>query len=347
MFYKDLVMSLLLDKNPSGKRIGVFCSGGDAPGMNACVRAVVRSAISKGHQVVGINRGYDGLLNEDFFLNSAGEPLMLLRSVSNWSKYGGAFLKSSRSKRFREAEGMKLAAEVLKKNHIDAIIPIGGNGTLKGAEEFAEYWDGQIVGCPGTIDNDLSGTDNTIGFSTAVQTAVEAVDKIRDTAESHERMFLIEVMGRHSGFIANHTALACGAEVTAIPETPTDFKSIVEYLNVLKGRGKTSIMMIVAEGDEKGGAELLDEQLKKHNCPFSTRIVILGHLQRGGIPTPEDRLRATQMGDGAVRAIDAGKTGIMIGVKGRECVSTPLRETFDIKHEIPKSLLELLEDMAS
>ncbi len=328
-------------------RIGVFCSGGDAPGMNACVRAVVRTGISKGHEVVGINRGYDGILNEDFFINSEGLPLMKLRSVSDWSKHGGAFLKSSRSSEFRTVEGLKKAADLLRKNGIDAIIPIGGNGTLRGADEFSNYWDGKIVGCPGTIDNDLCGTDYTIGFSTAVQTAVEATDKIRDTAESHERMFLVEVMGRKSGFIAVYTALACGAEVVAIPETKTDFPKINQYLHTLQERGKGSVMMIVSEGDEVGRAEVIDQKLQEHNCPFKTRVVILGHLQRGGMPTPEDRMRATIMGEGAVAAILEGQTGVMIGTDGSKTIQTPLRETFEKEREIPHSVLELLETMAS
>ena len=264
-------------------KIGVFCSGGDAPGMNPCVRAIVRTALSAGHQVVGINRGYDGLLKEDFFLDQDKSSLMNLRTVSGWSCRGGACLRSSRSEEFRTVDGMRKAAKILQDHQIDALIPIGGDGTFRGAVEFSQYWNGQIVGCPGTIDNDLCGTDYTIGFSTAVNTAVEAVDKLRDTAESHDRMFLIEVMRRYSGYIAMMTALACGAEIAAIPETKTDFPKIVEYLHVLKQRGKTSVMMMVAEGDEEGGAVVLDEQIEKLGCPFSTRVVILGHLQRGGL----------------------------------------------------------------
>ena len=248
-------------------RIGVFCSGGDAPGMNSCVRAVVRAAIAAGHEVVGVRRGYQGLLDEDFYVGQRGASQMQLRSVSDWTRHGGAFLRSSRSEEFRTPQGLQKAAEILAKHEIDALVPIGGDGTFRGAMALAEHWDGRIVGCPGTIDNDLLGTDFTIGFSTAVSTAVDAVDKIRDTAESHERMFLIEVMGRHSGFIAVHTALASAAETVCIPETPTDLDEIVRNLRALKDRGKTSIMMIVAEGDERGGAQILYEQLKAANCP--------------------------------------------------------------------------------
>jgi len=328
-------------------RIGVFCSGGDAPGMNACVRAVVRTAISQGHEVVGINRGYDGVIDGNFYDGGNVKPTMALRSVSGWSKEGGAFLRSSRSDRFRTPEGRQKAAETLRANQIDALIPIGGDGTLTGAIDFANVWNGQIVGCPGTIDNDLCGTDFTIGFSTAVQTATDAIDKIRDTAESHERMFLIEVMGRHSGYITVHAAIACGAEIAAIPETPTDIPRIVDYLKLLKTRGKDSIMMIVAEGDEVGDAATINRLLAENGCPFSTRIVVLGHLQRGGSPSPEDRLRATQMGSAAVRAILEGQNGVMIGVKGEGTVATPFSEVVNGKRPIPEHLLRLLETMAS
>jgi len=193
-------------------RIGVFCSGGDSPGMNACVRSVVRTAIDLGHEVVGIRRGYQGLLEEDFMVNQEGGQTMQLRSVSAWSRLGGAALRSSRSDEFRTTAGQQKAADILRRHAIDALIPIGGDGTFKGAVAFAKHWDGTIVGCPGTIDNDLIGTDFTIGFSTAVNTAVEAVDKIRDTAESHERMFVIEVMGRHSGYIAGGNARQHGKD---------------------------------------------------------------------------------------------------------------------------------------
>ncbi|MDG2469427.1 MAG: ATP-dependent 6-phosphofructokinase [Pirellulaceae bacterium] len=328
-------------------RIGVFCSGGDAPGMNACVRAVVRSAISGGHEVVGINRGYDGILDEDFFVNDQNEPKMTLRSVSGWSQKGGAVLRSSRSDRFRTPEGRLHAVSMLQRNGIDALIPIGGDGTLTGAIELKKIWKGQIVGCPGTIDNDLGGTDYTIGFSTAVSTAANCIDKIRDTAESHERMFLIEVMGRHSGYIAVHAALAGGAEVVAIPETKTNIGYIVDYLTLLKNRGKDSVMMIVAEGDEMGDAHQINRQLIENDCPFSTRIVVLGHLQRGGSPTPEDRIRATQMGAAAIKAIIEGQDNIMIGVRGEETCCTPLLDVVNGSHPIPDPLLKLMETMAS
>lgn len=328
-------------------RIGVFCSGGDAPGMNACTRAVVRSAVSKGHEVVGICRGYQGLLTEDFFRQSEGEALMRLRSVSNILDLGGTVLGTSRSDEFRTEAGVRKAACILQKHRIDALVPIGGDGTLHGAVELAKYWNGKIVGCPGTIDNDLLGTDFTIGFATAVHTAVEALDKLRDTAESHERMFLVEVMGRHSGYIAMYTALAGGAEVVAIPESVTDVGSIVQRLKEMKARKKKSIMVVVAEGDELGGAANLDVELRKAGCPFETRVMLLGHLQRGGSPTPEDRMLATKLGDFAVEAIDRGATGVMAGEVRGELVLTPFLDTYTHHKAVPENLLNLLRTMAS
>ena len=328
-------------------RIGVFCSGGDAPGMNACVRSVVRSALASGHEVVGIRRGYQGLLDEDFFVNADGQPRMTLRSVSDLSKLGGTILRSSRSDEFRTVAGQKKAAGRLLKHGIEALIPIGGDGTFHGAVELADHWDGQIVGCPGTIDNDLIGTDFTIGFATAVDTAVDAVDKLRDTAESHERLFLVEVMGRHSGYIALYTALAAGAEVVCVPETDTDVPEIVDHLRALKDRGKGSVMIIVAEGDEMGGAEILNNDLRKANCPFSTRVLTLGHLQRGGTPTPADRILASRLGDFAVRSILDGANGAMAGEVQAELVLTPFPETFSIHKPLPQPFLRLLETLAS
>jgi 6-phosphofructokinase 1 len=328
-------------------RIGVFCSGGDAPGMNACLRAVVRSAISAGHEMVGIRRGYQGLLDEDFHLGPKGEVLMGLRSVSNLVQFGGTVLHSSRSEEFRTEAGLKKAAEHLRKYGIDALIPIGGDGTFRGAVALAQRWDGRIIGCPGTIDNDLLGSDFTIGFATAVHTAVEAVDKLRDTAESHERLFLVEVMGRHSGYIALYTALAGGAEVVALPETQTNIAQIVRHLQVLKARGKKSIMIVVAEGDELGGAEIVNEGLKKAGCPFQTRVVTLGHLQRGGSPVPEDRILASRLGDFAVRALIEGETGAMAGEVRGKLVLTPFQDTYSSHKPVPEELLELLKTLAN
>jgi 6-phosphofructokinase 1 len=272
---------------------------------------------------------------------------MRLRSVSNLISRGGTILGTSRSAEMRTEAGLKKAAGILQKHRIDALIPIGGDGTFHGAVELSKYWNGQMVGCPGTIDNDLLGTDYTIGFATAVHTAVDALDKLRDTAESHERMFLVEVMGRHSGYIALYTALAGGAEVIAIPETHTDVPAIVERLKSLKARGKRSIMVVVAEGDESGGAINLDAGLKEAGCPFETRVILLGHLQRGGSPVPEDRILASRLGDFAVTALDRGARGVMAGDVRGELVLTPFEQTFAHHKAVPENLLEVLRTMAS
>ncbi len=328
-------------------RIGVFCSGGDAPGMNPCLRAVVRSALVAGHEVVGIRRGFQGLLDENFYINSQGEQLMRIRSVSNLSKLGGTLLHSSRSEEFRTEAGQIKAAEVLRKHKIDALIPIGGDGTFHGAVALARHWDGRIIGCPGTIDNDLMGTDYTIGFATAVHTAVEALDKLRDTAESHERLFLVEVMGRHSGYIALYTALAGGAEVAALPETETNVPQIVQHLQVLKSRGKQSIMIVVAEGDESGGAAILNEGLKRAGCPFQTRVLTLGHLQRGGSPVSDDRILGSRLGAFAVEAIIEGETGGMAGEIHKQLRLTPFQDTYSQHKPVPQEFITLLETLAS
>ena len=327
------------------KRIGILCSGGDAPGMNACVRGAVRTASDLGHEVVGIMRGYEGLINRKFWRDPNGQDLLTAFRVASWSGHGGAHLRSSRCEEFRTLEGRQKAVQVLQDNKIDALIPIGGNGTIAGALALSETWDGQIVACPGTIDNDLFGTDYTIGFSTAVETAVQAVDRIRDTASSHDRMFLIEVMGRHSGYIALYTALASGADVVAIPETDTNFPEIVSHLKRLKGGGRMMAIMIVAEGDEKGGAVAINEQLQAHGCPFATRTIVLGHMQRGGAPTPEDRRRATHLGAAAVNAIIAGETCVMVGTADDDTVLTPLVEAIKAHRPVPDSLLKLLEQI--
>ncbi len=325
-------------------RIGVFCSGGDAPGMNPCVRAVVRAGIAAGHEIIGICRGYEGLLNEDFYLCD-GQPRMTLSSVFDWIRVGGTRLHSSRSDGFRTEAGQETAADTLRRHDISALIPIGGDGTFHGAVALKDHWDGQIIGCPGTIDNDLIGTDFTIGFATAVQTAVDAVDKIRDTVSSHERMFLIEVMGRHSGYIAVYTALATGAETVCIPETPTDIDRIISDLRRLKNRGKTSIMMIVAEGDEEGGAEVLNQRLNAAGCAFPSRVAILGHLQRGGSPAAADRILGTQLGRWAIKAIDDGHCGAMVGNVAGQCTLTPFQNTFASHKPIPSRMLEIVETL--
>ncbi len=327
-------------------RIGVFCSGGDAPGMNACLRAVVRSAIVQGHEVVGIRRGYQGLLEEDFHVGPCGQPLMTLRCVSNIVNRGGTMIRTSRSSEFQTTTGQQKAAAILKHHQIDALVAIGGDGTYRGCLALAQHWDGQLIGCPGTIDNDLLRTDHTIGFHTAVHTAVECIDKLRDTAESHERMFIVEVMGRHSGYIALYSALAAGAEIVCLPESPTKPSEIVERLCELKSRGKKSIIVVVAEGDELGGATGLAEHLLKLPCPFSSRVVTLGHVQRGGSPLPADRIMASRMGAFAVDSILAGKNLQAVGEVAGAMVLAPLTEAVGGHHPVPADYLALLEQLA-
>ena len=327
-------------------RIGVLCSGGDSPGMNACLRAVVRSGILGGHEVIGIRRGYQGLLEADVYITPDGRREMTLGSVADIIQHGGTILRSSRSEEFKSAEGTRKAADNLQQLDIDALIPIGGDGTLCGAVHLLKHWDGQIVGCPGTIDNDLLGTDYTIGFHTAVATAVDAVDKLRNTAESHGRMFLVEVMGRHSGYIALYTALASGAAVVCIPETRTDLGDIAARLERMQRRGRSSIMVIVAEGDELGGVEPILEKLKACDCPFSMRTIQLGHIQRGGSPAPADRILGTRLGAFAVRSILAGATNVMAGQVQQEMVLTPLKETFAAHKPVPAALVALQEQLA-
>lgn len=327
-------------------RIGVFCSGGDAPGMNSCIRSVVRSALGKGHEVVGIRRGYQGLLDEDFYTQD-GNPLMNVRSVSGISQRGGAILLSSRSDEFRTEAGLQKATRILDRHKIDALIPIGGDGTFRGALALASHWRGPIVGCPGTIDNDLLGTDYTIGFSTAVYTAVDALDKLRDTAQSHERMFLIEVMGRHSGYLALYAALAGAAESVCVPETPTNTATLIDHLKMLKKNGNTSVLVVVAEGDDTGGAAQLQKRLDAAGCPYSSRVVVLGHIQRGGSPTPEDRILASRLGHHAVDAVTMGASGVMAGIIGDQCRITPFEETFSAHKPIPDKLLKLVEQLTA
>ena len=230
-------------------RIGVFTSGGDAPGMNACIRAVVRTALPLGHEVIGIRRGYQGLLEEDFYYSfHRNDHQMHLRSVSGIIHRGGTILHTSRCERFKTEEGLRAAADVLQRHRIDHLVAIGGDGTFRGCLELSRYWDGRVIGCPGTIDNDLAGTDVSIGFTSAVSTAAEAVDKVRDTADATERLFLVEVMGRHSGQIAIYTALATGADAALIPEVPFQVDEVVARLEEEQRCGKTSWIVIVAEG---------------------------------------------------------------------------------------------------
>jgi len=272
------------------KRIGVLTSGGDAPGMNAAIRGVTRTALYYGMKVTGIRYGYHGMIHNDFVEFKAN-------SVSNILARGGTILKTARSKEFMEAEGRKLAYENLKAAEIDAVVVIGGDGSLTGARVFCdEYYDIPFVGIPGTIDNDIYGTDYTIGYDTALNTVVEAVDKIRDTAGSHNRLFFIEVMGRDAGFIALSSGIACGAEAILIPEVHGQVSNLKEYLQKDFKRNKSSNIVIVAEGNESGGAFAIAESVKEDFTDFDVRVSVLGHIQRGGTPSAHDRVVAGKLG---------------------------------------------------
>ena len=299
------------------KRIAVFTSGGDSPGMNACIRAAVRTGIFRGLEVYGIYRGYEGMIEGDI-------KKMYSYSVSNIVQRGGTILKSARSMEFRTPEGRKLAYENLKKHGIEGLVAIGGDGTFTGAKVFYEEYGIPTVGCPGTIDNDIYGTDYTIGFDTAVNTALEAIDKIRDTAAAHDRIFFVEVMGRDAGFIAVESGIGGGAEFVMVPETKTDLKQVVKSLKNLR-KTKTSSIIVVAEGDDLGNAEevmrQVKAQIKDPNKEF--KVTTLGHIQRGGNPTARDRVLASRCGMAAVEGLLEGKTNCMAGVVNKEVVYTP------------------------
>ena len=320
-------------------KIGVFTSGGDSPGMNACVRAVVRTAIHRGVEVVGIMNGYEGMMNAEFVNMSRS-------SVSDIVHRGGTILKSARSERFRTKEGRALAYENLKKEGINSIVAIGGDGTLTGAKIFLEeYPDFKIIGCPGTIDNDLGGTDFTIGYDTAINTAMEAVDKIKDTAAAHNRLFFIEVMGRHAGFIALETGIATGAEAILVPESKTELDRLVEFLKRNYERGNSSIV-IVAEGEEEGGAYKIAQKVKEKFDKYDSRVSVLGHIQRGGSPTCMERVRASRMGAASVEALLAGESGKMAGIIHNDIVLTPFETVLNVENRINPELLQLAEILA-
>lgn len=316
-------------------KIAVFTSGGDAPGMNACLRAVVRTALHYHHEVIGIKRGYEGMIDGDFV------PLES-NSVSNIIQRGGTILKTARSERFLTVEGRNAAYENLKINEIDSLVAIGGDGTFRGALQFfTEHDDLKIVGCPGTIDNDLFGTDFTIGYDTAINTAVEAIDKIRDTADSHDRLFFIEVMGRDAGFIALRAGIAGGAEAVLIPEFKTDIEKLIETLQSGWQKNKTSSIVVVAEGEETGGAFEIARRVKEKLSQYDIRVTILGHIQRGGNPTTMDRVRASQMGVAAVEALRDGKRNVMIGIIDKNIVYTEFEKATKHHFEASPDLMHL------
>lgn len=316
------------------KRIAVFTSGGDAPGMNAAVRAVVRTGSYYDLHTYGVMNGYEGLIDGKIKRLEKGD-------VGNIMHRGGTILKTARSERFRTKEGRKSAYDSLMANDIDALIAIGGNGTFTGAKIFTEEFNFPIVGVPGTIDNDLYGTDFTIGFDTAINTAVEAVDKIRDTADSHNRLFFVEVMGRHSGYIALHTAIGSGASSVVIPERELEVDELISQLEKSKKRGKLFSLIIVAEGSQSGGAMALAESVKKKFTDFETKVTVIGHLQRGGSPTCMDRVLASHLGYAAVRALLDGQSSVMAGEVNGEIVLTPFEEAITKTKEPEPEMIEM------
>jgi len=317
------------------KKIAVFTSGGDSPGMNACIRAVVRTAIHHNIQVMGILHGYEGMINNEFIsLNK--------KSVANIIQLGGTILKTARSKRFMTEEGMEKAFQNLQKHEIDGVVCIGGNGTFTGAEEFCKKYPIKFIGCPGTIDNDLVGTDFTIGYDTAINTVVEAVDKIRNTAESHDRVFIVEVMGRDAGLIALRSGIAVGAEGILIPETKNDLSKILQKLSNAR-KDKSSKIIIVAEGDESGGAFNVANIIKDKFPNFDVRVSILGHIQRGGTPTCMERVNASRMGYTAVHALLEGKQNLMTGIVNKEITFTPFSKAIKHIEELNPDLIKMMD----
>lgn len=318
------------------KKIAVFTSGGDSPGMNACVRAVVRSGIYYGLEVIGIKRGYAGMIEGDFMPMNA-------QSVANIVQQGGTILKTARCKEFHEYEGRKKAYENLVKNGIEGIVCIGGDGTFTGAEIFYNEFKIPSIGAPGTIDNDLYGTDFTIGFDTAINTALDAIDKIRDTAGSHDRVFFVEVMGRHSGAIALEVGIGGGAEAILLPEVGGDVEPIRKIL-LNRKRKKIFSIIVVAEGNEEGGAYKIAEEFKKEFPEMDVKVTILGHIQRGGRPTAYDRVLSTRLGVACVEGLLKGETNKMAGVVNNQVVLTPYHDTITKKKDLP-GYLRLLEMM--
>lgn len=315
------------------KSIGVLTSGGDAPGMNAAIRAVTRAAIYEGWKVYGIYRGWEGLIMGDIkeFTSS---------SVSNTIQRGGTILKTARSEEFRTKEGRAKAAANIKKFGIDALVIIGGNGSLEGAQILAREYDIPVIGLPGTIDNDLYGTDSTIGYDTALNTIVECVDKIRDTANSHDRIFFVEVMGRDAGFLTQNSAIAAGAEAAIIPEDQTDIDQLASFIERGIRKSKNSSIVLVSEKD--GGAMHYAERVRQEYPEYQVKVSILGHLQRGGAPTAQDRILASRLGVASIEALKEGQRNIMVGIKNDQIVYVPISRAVRYTKPIDKELINVL-----
>jgi 6-phosphofructokinase 1 len=321
------------------KSIALFTSGGDAPGMNACIRAVVRTALHHGLTVYGIRYGYEGMIDGDFVKMDA-------KSVANIIHRGGTILKTARSKAFMTVEGMKKAAANIEKYNIEGIVAIGGDGTFRGALAFQDYCRIPVIGCPGTIDNDLAGSDYTIGFDTAINTVVEAVDRIRDTAESHNRIFVVEVMGRDAGLIALYSGIGVGAEGILIPESKHDLSEVMTLLKKSR-KDKKSKIIIVAEGDEDGGAVAVSNKIKTAFPEADVRVTILGHVQRGGAPTCMDRVNAARIGHEAVNALVQSRKLEMVGIVNGKIAFTPFSNAVKQHVEPDPSLLSMTKILAS
>ena len=317
------------------KRIGVLTSGGDAPGMNAALRAVVRTSAFHSIECIGIYRGYQGLIDNDV-------KLMNARSVNNIINKGGTILKSARCLEFRTKKGRKIAFETIKKNKIQALVVIGGDGSFTGAMIFQSEFYVPVIGIPGTIDNDIFGTSNTIGYDTALNTVIGAIDKIRDTAISHNRLFFVEVMGRDAGHIALNTGIGAGAEEVLIPEENMGLERLLDSLKRSEKSGKSSSIVVVAEGDKTGKNVLEIAEYVEKNLPYyEVRVSVLGHMQRGGSPSCIDRVLASRMGVYSVEALIDGKSNMMVGVKSEEIILSPLEKAIKGKSEINKDLIRV------
>ncbi|MBS1638565.1 MAG: 6-phosphofructokinase [Bacteroidetes bacterium] len=321
-------------------KIGVLTSGGDSPGMNAAIRAVVRTGLYNGLEVFGIVRGYSGMIDDDIIPMNG-------RSVANIIQRGGTILKTARSQEFMTAEGRAIAYENLQKHGINGLVVIGGDGSFRGAQKFSSEFNIPCIGIPGTIDRDMAGTDSTIGFDTAVNTAVEAIDKIRDTMDAHDRLFIVEVMGRDAGYIALHSGIATGAENILIPETKTDIEELITSLTEKEKRKKLVNLIVVAEGGEFGDANGLAAIVKKRIPTADVRVCILGHIQRGGSPTCHDRLVASHMGYYAVESLLNGRFNVMIGVINNKITYTPLDKAVKERQRIGQEWMRIVKILAS
>ena len=317
------------------KTIGILTSGGDAPGMNAAIRAVTRAGIYNGFQIKGIYRGYDGLINGEV------KPFTT-ENVSGIIMQGGTILKTARSKEFMTPEGMQKAYDTLVKENIDALVVIGGNGSLTDARNFAAEYDVPCIGLPGTIDNDLYGTDSTIGYDTTLNTILECVDRIRDTAQSHERIFFIEVRGRDAGFLAQNSAIASGAEAAIIPEDQTDVDQLGQFISRGFRKSKNSSIVIVSESKKDGGAMYYADRVRKEYPEYDVRVTILGHLQRGGTPSAFDRILASRLGCASIEALKEGQRNVMVGISNDQIVYVPIDRAIKKDKPIDKELINVL-----